>query len=170
MKSILFLFDKLFIFFAILHLFYWTSLTVFLLCSLLLLTLSLIYEGAKPITPLFIIIIILECLRFQYLNSIVIIITGIVGFLIKFYHISIPLKGPYMVGHKYKEVSDSNKKVLIAIYYPTDQKGTKVSWLPTTDFYRILYDMLYIDPNAFKVPFPIFKWLSSFISKIHIPV
>lgn len=103
---------------------------VFLTISGLLLLFSILLEGARPVTPIFIIIITIEYFDLTLIQAIFIAVAGFLIFILRFYHINVPLKGPYDVGHKYLRVEHNEAKILVAVYYPTKEKGKKVEWVP----------------------------------------
>ena len=35
-----------------------------------------------------------------------------------------------MIGHKYVHLEHDERTILIAIYYPTNEKGDRVEWIP----------------------------------------
>lgn len=104
------------------------------------------------------------------MQAIFIAIAGLLIFILRFYHINIPLKGPYDVGHKYIRLEDNGKHILAAIYYPTNQKGKKVEWVPEKAYNKTLYEIFYVDPKTTRLPYQIFKFAVSYIEKIWMPV
>jgi len=64
--------------------------------------LSVAIEGARPYTPLLFFIILLEMFDLSILQVIVIIIAGVATAALKLYDINVPIKSPYLMGHKYK--------------------------------------------------------------------
>jgi hypothetical protein len=72
----------------------------FQILSLCLIVLSLYFEGARPYTPLIILIGILSYYEFAKLQMILIFLTGVLMVMIKFYNIPIPGKGNFNCGYK----------------------------------------------------------------------
>jgi hypothetical protein len=69
---------------------------------------SLKFEGARLYTPILFLIIIMEFLNFSMLQLILIILVGIVAAVFKVYDINVPVKGAYLMGHRYSTFKHDN--------------------------------------------------------------
>jgi hypothetical protein len=61
-------------------------------------------EGARPYTPLLFLVVILEMFGFTIFQVFVIIVAGVAAVVLKLYEINVPIKGPFLMGHRYKNV------------------------------------------------------------------
>lgn len=100
---------------------------------------------------------------------ILLIIVGIAFFAFRVYDISTPIKGPYMMGQKYKKLQTERGTLLLSIFYPTLKKGKKVEWIPSKSYSTILYDIFHVDPSTKRLPILIFNFVVSYIHKIYLP-
>lgn len=108
MRKILFPFEKLLMLFFYVELMFPLRIAVFLSVSLLLLVLSIWREGAKPYTPLLLVIMLMELLNFHIATLIFVILSGLAMVVCKLYDINVPFKGIYLTGHRYLEVKSKN--------------------------------------------------------------
>ena len=101
MRKILFPIEKLAVVFFYFELLIELDKATYAACSLILMALSLIFEGARPYTPLLLLTIFLEIFGFAVAQIVVVIAAGVATALLKVYDIHVPIKGPYLIGHRY---------------------------------------------------------------------
>ena len=101
MRKILFPIEKLAMVFFYFELLVELDKITYAACSLILMALSLLFEGARPYTPLLLLIILLEMFGYTIAQIIIIIAAGVACALLKIYDINVPIKGPYLMGHRY---------------------------------------------------------------------
>lgn len=65
----------------------------------------------------------MEVLDLKMVQVIIVIIVGIAAALIKIYDIDVPIKRPYLAGHRYKDIKVNDKEVLVSLFYPTLTKA-----------------------------------------------
>lgn len=65
---------------------------------------------------------------FDYLipQVIIIILAGLVGAVLKIYDINVPIKGPYLMGHRYRNLQFNERNLFLSIFYPTLTKTKNV--------------------------------------------
>jgi uncharacterized membrane protein YecN with MAPEG domain len=99
-----FLLEKLLLF-----LFYLESLVImeddhkhyFWLVSGIVCIVSLTFEGARPYTPIFLVIFVTDLLEMSTLQTVFVVLLGLLMVYFKFYHIEIVGKGPYNAGYRF---------------------------------------------------------------------
>ncbi len=95
--------------------------------SLVLLALSIKFEGARAYTPLLCIIVALELLGLQRIQILTILLTGIVSVIFAVYDINVPVRGPFLMGHRYKYLPQKDGSTLqLSLFYPTLTPGSRV--------------------------------------------
>lgn len=109
------------------------------MCSLLLMGLSLAIEGARPYTPLLFLIIILEMLDLSLLQVLVVLLAGLLLAVLKIYDINVPLRGPLLVGHRYKNIDHAGHQLQFSLFYPTLSRTRRVEWIPKGEYNKVLY-------------------------------
>jgi hypothetical protein len=67
----------------------------------------------------------MEFLHLNMLQLALIILVGFAAALFKVYDINVPIKGPYLMGHRYTTMKHDNSTILISVFYPTLTKGQK---------------------------------------------
>ena len=65
-----------------------------------------------------------------------IVVVGIAATVLKIYDINVPIKGPYMAGHRYKDIKLNEGDFLISIFYPTLTKTQLAEWVPKQKDYN----------------------------------
>lgn len=126
MRKLLFPIEKLAMVFFYLELLVGLDKLTYLTCALLLMGLSVAIEGARPYTPLLFLIIFLEMLDLSILQVIIIIIAGVATVALKLYDINVPIKGPYLMGHRYKLLKFDDQLMVASLFYPTLTKTKKI--------------------------------------------
>ena len=123
MRKILFPIEKLAMVFFYFELLMDLDKVTYAICSLILIGLSLYFEGARIYTVLLILVVLMEVLDLKMVQVIIVIIVGIAAALLKIYDIDVPIKGPYLAGHRYKDIKVNDKEVLVSLFYPTLTKA-----------------------------------------------
>ena len=130
MKKHYFLIEKFLLF-----LFYLESIIImeddhkryFWLIAGLVLIVSLSFEGARPYTPIFLVLFISNIFEFTLLQSGLVVVLGFLMVYLKFYHIEIVGKGPYNAGYRVHKVNN----IEIGIFYPSMADGSHCKWIPS---------------------------------------
>jgi hypothetical protein len=170
MRKILFPIEKLAMVFFYFELLIELDKATYAACSLILMALSLIFEGARPYTPLLLLIIFLEMFGFAVAQIVVVIAAGVATALLKVYDIHVPIKGPYLMGHRYSTTRVGDHNLQFSIFYPTLTKTKPIEWIPSKNYNKVLYEIFYVDPKARRIPYKIFNFIVSYIHKIFMPV
>jgi len=131
--------------------------------------LSLVFEGARPYTPLLLLIILLEMFGYTIAQIIIIIAAGVACALLKIYDINVPIKGPYLMGHRYSSLKVGEHDLQFSVFYPTLTRTKKIEWIPTSNYNKVLYEIFHVDPKARRIPYKLFKFVVSYIHKIFMP-
>ncbi len=100
---------------------------------------------------------------------IIIILAGLIGAVLKMYDINVPVKGPYLMGHLYKNLEADQKPILMSIFYPTLTRTKRGEWIANKKYNKVLYEIFHVDPKAKRIPYRIFEFLVSYIHKIYMP-
>jgi hypothetical protein len=129
MKKMLFPLEKLAISFFFLEMLLNLDRITYSAFALVLMVLSIKYEGARIYTPLLFLIFILEFLNLLAIQAVLIILVGFVAMLFKVYDINVPIKGPYLMGHRYTHLPIDGSNLLVSVFYPTLTKGSKSEWI-----------------------------------------
>lgn len=111
MKKILFPLEKLAISFFYFELLLDLDKKTYTTLALVLLLLSLKFEGARFYTPLLFVIVLLEYVNFFIGQVLLIIIVGLAAALFKVYDINVTRRGPYMMGHRYTNLVHENQAI-----------------------------------------------------------
>lgn len=130
MKKVLFPLEKLAIAFFYFELLLDLDKITYTTFALVLMLLSLKFEGARVYTPLLFLIIVMEYLNWFFVQILLIILAGFAAAVFKIYDINVPIKGSYLVGHRYTNLVHENSTVLISVFYPTLTRGAKPEWIP----------------------------------------
>ena len=75
-------------------------------------------------------------------------------------------KGPYNAGYRLHKIND----VEVSIFYPSTADGSHCKWIPTEKYNKDLYEIFYVDPRKFRIPYFLFRFMCSFLEKIKMPV
>ena len=85
---------------------------------------------------------------------------------LKFYHIEIVGKGPYNAGYRSHKINN----IEIGVFYPSMADGSHCKWIPSERYNKPFYDIVFVDPTKPRLPFWLFKFVVSFLSKVKMPV
>lgn len=169
MRKILFPLEKLAMVFFYLELLLELDKLTYATCSLILMGLSLAIEGARPYTPLLFLIILLEMFGFTLLQVAIIMLAGFLLVALKIYSINVPIRGPYLMGHRYRSMQHGPHKLEFSLFYPTLTRTKTIEWIPKKEYNKVLYEIFHVDPKARRIPYPIFQFIVSYIHKIYMP-
>ena len=149
MKQVIYPLEFFFILSYFLEYFILVDKLPFMIGSAALLALSFILEGARPYSFLLILVLILELFDFTQIQMVLILITVVLMMLLRTYHINVPEKGPYSIGHTYHQIEDGSSIIDIAIFYPghPGSSGKRVKWVPNAAYDKVLYEIFFVDPR-----------------------
>ena len=127
---------------------------------------SYVFEGGRPYSLLFFFVALADYYDATLFQMGFILLIGFLIAYLKFYHIEIVGKGPYNAGYRqYK-----HDGIDVSVFYPSMSNGKKPKWIPSESYNPVLYDIFYVDPATYRLPYRLFRYAVSFLFKFDMPV